>query len=102
MYALPLRRWISLILVKLGPAHTSARLLRNIRPLSDPPFACRTPYDMGDGNIVQRPRRRQFVSVQGHTQMCYQAGGVVDVRARQQHARARGAVAAAGRRQDSS
>ena len=22
MYALPLRRWISLILVKLGPAHT--------------------------------------------------------------------------------
>ena len=31
---------------------TIARPLRNIRPSTDPPFACHTPYNIGDGNIV--------------------------------------------------
>jgi len=30
MYALPPRRWISLILVKLGPAHTVVRLVNPV------------------------------------------------------------------------
>ena len=35
-----------------------ARLLRNIRPRTDPPFVCHTPYNIGHGNIVQRPTPR--------------------------------------------
>ena len=31
---------------------TIARLLRNIHPLPQPPYACHTPYNMGLGNIV--------------------------------------------------
>jgi len=32
--------------------NTIARLLRNIRRLSDPPCVCHTPYNIGNGNIV--------------------------------------------------
>ena len=35
-----------------------ARLLRNIRRTTDPPPLCYTPYNIGDGNIVSRPRAR--------------------------------------------
>ena len=48
------------ILLSLAPSHlhyphycnTIARPLRNIRPATDPPFVCHTPYHIGDGNIV--------------------------------------------------
>ena len=54
--------WESIILL-LPPHHlqslpycnTIARLLRNIRPPTDLAFVCRTPYNIGDGNIVERP-----------------------------------------------
>jgi len=32
--------------------NTIARPLRNIRPPTDPSFACHTPYNIGHGNIV--------------------------------------------------
>jgi len=53
--------WESIILVfVLPPPHlqslpycnTIARLLRNIRPPTDPPFVCHTPYNIGGGNVV--------------------------------------------------
>jgi len=51
--------WESIILL-LPPPHlqslpycnTIARPLRNIRPATDPPCKCHTPYNIGDGNIV--------------------------------------------------
>ena len=33
------------------------RLLRKVRPSLDPPCAYHTPYNIGTGNIVQRPIR---------------------------------------------
>jgi len=36
--------------------NTCARLLRNIR-LPGPPFVCHTPYNIGNANIVCRPKR---------------------------------------------
>jgi len=33
-------------------ARTIARLLRNIRRPPDPPFVCHTPYTLGNGNIM--------------------------------------------------
>ena len=35
--------------------NTIVRLLRNIPPPTDPPLLCPTPYNIGDGNVVQRP-----------------------------------------------
>jgi len=51
--------WESIILL-LPPLHLQrlpyynsiARPLGNIRPSTDPPFLCHTPYNIGDGNIV--------------------------------------------------
>jgi len=37
--------------------NTNAILLRNIRPPSDPPLLCHTPYNIVHSNIVQRLRR---------------------------------------------
>jgi len=34
---------------------TIARLLCNVRPPSAPPCVCHTPYNIADGNIVERP-----------------------------------------------
>jgi len=42
-------------LQKLPYFNTIARPLHNIRPPTDPLFACHTPYNNGDGNIVLRP-----------------------------------------------
>jgi len=39
-------------LQSLPYCNTIARPLRNIRPPTDPPFLCHTPYTIGDGNIV--------------------------------------------------
>jgi len=39
-------------LQSLPYCNTIARLLRNIRPPTDAPFVCHTPYNIGDGNIV--------------------------------------------------
>jgi len=51
--------WEAIILVLPYPhlqrppyCNTIARPLRNIRPATDPPFVCHTPYYIGDGNIV--------------------------------------------------
>ena len=41
-----------LFLQRLPYCNTIARLLRNIRPPTDPPFVCHTLYSIGDGNIV--------------------------------------------------
>jgi len=35
--------------------NTIARPLGNKRPLTDPPFVCREPYNIGDCNLVQMP-----------------------------------------------
>jgi len=48
------------ITVLLSPPHLQrlpccnaiTRLLRNIRPPTDPSFVCYRPYNIGDGNIV--------------------------------------------------
>jgi len=40
---------------RLPWCNTIARPLRNIRPDTDPPFVCYTPYNIDDGNIVWRP-----------------------------------------------
>jgi len=57
--------WESMILL-LSPPHFHLQSLpyyntiavvhpfRNIRPRTDPPFVCHTPYNIGDGSIVQR------------------------------------------------
>jgi len=39
-------------LQRLPYCNTSGRPLRNIRPATDPPCVCHTPYNLGDGNIV--------------------------------------------------
>ena len=39
-------------LLRLPFCNTIARLLRNIRPPTDPPSVCHTLYTIGDGNIV--------------------------------------------------
>ena len=39
-------------LQSLPYCNTIARLLRNIRPPTDPPCVCHTPYNIGHGNIV--------------------------------------------------
>jgi len=51
--------WESIILLAPPPhlqslpySNTIARPLRNIRPSTDPPYACHTPYNIGDENIV--------------------------------------------------
>jgi len=42
-------------LQSLPYCNTISRPLRNIRPPTNPPFVCHTPYTIGDGNIVWRP-----------------------------------------------
>ena len=51
--------WESIILLLPSPllqslpyCNTIARLSRNIRPPTDPPFVCHIPYNTDDGNIV--------------------------------------------------
>jgi len=39
-------------LQRLSYCNIIARPLRNIRPATDLPFVCHTPYNIGDGNIV--------------------------------------------------
>jgi len=39
-------------LQSLPYCNTIARPFRNIRPPTDPPFVCHTPYNIGDGNIM--------------------------------------------------
>jgi len=38
-------------LQRLPYCNIIARPLHNIRPATDPPFSCHTPYNIGDGNI---------------------------------------------------